>query len=303
MRRDRFPLIRIRIHHLAAFAAFGLVLRPLGAQEASDSAPHFASCRVPGVDESVRCGTMSVRENPAARAGRKIALHFVVSGPGSPSVQVTSAVLTPQLPAPGDFVATVDNPFFPLIPGTTFEYRSETEDGVETNTVEVTSDSRTIEGITATVVHDQVYLEGDLTEVTFDWYAQDRWGNVWYLGEDSCEIDHGVCVSTEGSWEAGVDGAQAGVLMWANPGAHKGETYRQELYPDVAEDLAKVQRLDATVDVPYGAFTGALETMEWSPLEPGVREHKYYVPGVGLVLEVQPKGGRVTSQLVEITPP
>lgn len=209
----------------------------------------------------------------------------------------------PALPPPSDFAPVVTNPYFPLIPGTTFTYRSETDEGVETNTVEVTHDTKTILGITATVVHDRVYLDGVLTEDTFDWYAQDRQGNVWYLGEQSCEIENGACVSTEGSWQAGVDGAQAGILMWASPAAHKGKTYRQEFLAGVAEDMAKVLRLNARASVPYGDFSGCLETMEWSPLEPGVREHKFYCPGVGTVLEVQPKGGRVSSELVSITGP
>lgn len=209
----------------------------------------------------------------------------------------------PELPPPNQFVAGVDNPYFPLIPGTTFEYRSETDDGLETNTVEVTHQTRTILGIAATVVHDRVYLDGELTEDTYDWYAQDASGNVWYLGEASCEIVNDVCESTEGSWEAGVDGAEAGIQMWADPAAHKGKTYRQEYYEDVAEDVAKVLRLDASASVPYGDFTGCLVTMDSNLLEPGEAEHKYYCPGVGLVLEVEPRGGRTRLELLTVTPP
>jgi len=226
------------------------------------------------------------------------------AGPLPPSVPaIAQAVELPPLPPASDFVAVVDNPFYPLIPGTIFEYRSETDAGIETNTVEVTHDAKTILGIAATVVHDQVFLDGELTEDTFDWFAQDRQGNVWYLGEHSCEVVDGECVSTEGSWEAGVDGAEAGIIMWANPGAHEGKAYRQEFLEGVAEDEAKVLNLDADVAVPFGEFSGCLETMDFSSLEPGVREHKFYSPGTGLLLEMQPRGGQIKNELVSITQP
>ncbi|MFL5576225.1 MAG: hypothetical protein ACJ79S_09700 [Gemmatimonadaceae bacterium] len=220
-----------------------------------------------------------------------------------PTSPLAATALVPPLPDPSDFVPVITNPFVELIPGTTFVYRGETEEGVETNTVEVTSDTKTILGISATVVHDIVYLDGVLAEDTFDWYAQDVSGNVWYLGEDTCEIENGECVSKEGSWEAGVNGAEAGILMWASPASVKGNAYRQELLQGVAEDSAKVLRLDASVEVPYGSFSGCLETMEWSPLEPGVREHKSYCPGTGLVLENQKRGGQIRMELVSISRP
>lgn len=211
----------------------------------------------------------------------------------------TQAVL-PTFPGAGQFVAVVDNPYYPLIPGTTFEYRAETDEGVETNTVEIASRTKTILGVAATVVHDQVFLDGELTEDTFDWYAQDTEGNIWYLGEQSCEVEHGQCVSTEGSWEAGVNGALPGIIMWADPAAHQGETYQQEFLEGTAEDVAKVIGLDAKVDTPYGSFTGCLQTMDWSPLETASREHKFYCPGTGLVVEVAPSSGHERSELVGI---
>lgn len=209
-----------------------------------------------------------------------------------------TAAEAPTFPAPEDFVNAVTNDFFPLIPGAVLSYRSETDEGVETTVDSVTSQTKTILGIQATVVHDQVFLEGVLIEDTFDWYAQDKWGNVWYLGESSCEIVNGQCASTEGSWEAGVDGAEAGIIMWADPGAHKGENYRQEFYEGVAEDMGKVLHVGVSVDVPADEFSGCLETMDWTPLEPGVREHKFYCPGTGVVLEVNRRGGR--NELVSI---
>ena len=203
---------------------------------------------------------------------------------------------------PANFVPGVTNPYFPLVPGTTYRYRSETDEGVEINTVEVTHDTKTILGITATVLLDQVFLDGELTEKTFDWFAQDKDGNVWYLGEDTKEFEDGQVVSTEGSWETGVNGAKAGIIMWGDPAAHVGETYRQEFLAGEAEDVAMVVGLDATVDVPYGHFTGCLETIDWSLLEdvpPAEREHKFYCPEVGLVLEAEGLADdQVTNELL-----
>ena len=229
-------------------------------------------------------------------------------GPTSPTAPLpnganaTQATL-PTYPGAGQFVTVIDNAYYPLIPGTTFEYRTETANGVETNTVEVTSETKTILGVTATVVHDQVFLDGQLTEDTFDWFAQDTDGNVWYLGEQSCEVVNEQCVSTGGSWEAGVDGALPGVVMWADPAAHKGTAYQQEFLVGKAEDVAKVIGLNAKVDTPYGSFTGCLETMDWSPLENSSREHKFYCPGTGLVLELAPSSGHERSELVGIVKP
>jgi hypothetical protein len=215
-----------------------------------------------------------------------------------------SAVLTDQKAAnpPFDaaaFVAGIDNPYLPLLPGTAFHYRSETPDGVETDDVLVTRDSKQILGVDVTVVHDQVFLDGELTEDTFDWFAQDTEGNVWYFGEDSKEIEDGRVVSTEGSWEAGVGDNEPGIIMLAHPKV--GLAYHQELAPDIAEDMARVLSLKASPDVPYGSFDNCLGTMEWSLIEHGVREHKSYCSGVGLVLEDQPKGGHIRNELVSIS--
>lgn len=215
-------------------------------------------------------------------------------------------VEAPELPPADDFVdPTVrPNPFFPLVPGTVQTFRSETEDGIETTTVTVTNMKRNILGIEATVVLDQVLLEGVPIEITYDWHAQDRWGNIWYLGEDSCEFEEGSqeC-NPAGSWEAGVDGAQAGIIMWAEPLAHRGKTYRQEFFEGEAEDMAKVLRGGLNVTVPAGRFSGCLETMDFTPLDPGVREHKFYCPGAGLVLEIQTRGGRGRNALIRLDRP
>jgi hypothetical protein len=203
---------------------------------------------------------------------------------------------------PADFVAAVTNPFFPLVPGRTYTYEGETAEGTESIIVEVLHETKTILGITATVVHDRVYLEGDLIEDTFDWYAQNADGDVWYLGEDSKEIENGQVVSTDGSWEAGVDDAKPGIIMWADPAAHVGEEYRQEYYEGEAEDWGEVVALNQTVDVPFGHFTGCVTTADWNGIEPGVVENKYYCPEIGATLEVV-VGGDERVELVGVTGP
>jgi hypothetical protein len=215
-----------------------------------------------------------------------------------PTILADQKTANPPFDAAG-FVAGIDNPYLPLTPGTVFHYRSETPDGVETNDVAVTRATRTILGVAVTVVHDQVFLEGELTEDTFDWLAQDAEGNVWYFGEDSKEIENGQVVSTEGSWEAGQGDNRPGIIMLAHPKV--GLAYHQEIAPDVAEDMARVLSLKASPEVPYGSFDGCVETTEWSLIEHGVRERKSYCPGVGLVLEDQPKGGHIRNELVSIT--
>lgn len=207
-----------------------------------------------------------------------------------------------QLPVfpsdPSGFVAQIDNPYLHFAAGRVFIYQSQTPDGLETDSVQVTNLSKSILGIAATVVHDKVYLNGSLTEDTFDWYAQDTLGNVWYLGEDSKQILNGVVVGTEGSWEAGVNGALPGIIMLAQPKV--GTQYQQEFAAGVAEDNAKVVNLSAKVVVAYGPFTGCLKTEEWTPLEQGAREQKFYKAGVGLLLTVQPKGGGISEELTAI---
>jgi hypothetical protein len=144
-----------------------------------------------------------------------------------------------------------------------------------------------VNGVTATVVRDRVFLNGSLIEDTYDWYAQDRAGNVWYLGEDSREIRNGQVTSSAGSWEWGVDGALPGIIMWGDPAAHIGESYRQEFYRRKAEDWGKVVGVGQTVTVPFGSLTNCIRTEDWNALESGSREDKYYCPQVGISLEVK----------------
>jgi len=205
---------------------------------------------------------------------------------------------------PANFVSEVTNPFFPLEPGTTFYYEGEKEGVPASDTMIVTHDTKQILGVTCTVVHHQSFEDGVLVEDTFDWYAQDEDGNVWYFGEDTKELDeNGNVISTEGSWEAGVDGAQPGIIMEAHPKV--GDRYQQELAPGIAEDTAQVIRLqDEKVCVGYGCFEAdeVVLTKEWSPLERGMVEEKYYAEDVGFILGVMVKGGDERTELVRITP-
>jgi len=160
----------------------------------------------------------------------------------------------------------------------------------------VTAETKVILGISATVVHDIVTQDGQVIEDTFDWYAQDRSGNLWYLGEATEEFEDGVVVSTEGSWEAGVDGAQAGIIL---PGAPEvGLTYRQEYFAGQAEDAAAVLSLDERAEVPYGRFEHVLLTKDYTPLDPTILECKFYAPGVGPVLVLAVSGGAGREELV-----
>jgi hypothetical protein len=198
---------------------------------------------------------------------------------------------------PADFVAGVNNPLMPLVPGTTLVYRTVTAEGTEIDTVEVTSDTKQILGVTCMVVHDSVALDGVLVEDTLDYFAQDTAGNVWYFGEQSLSYENARLVSIEGSWEAGADGAQPGIVMEAAPAL--GDHYRQEFLLGVAEDFGRVVSLSETVTVPAGTYSDCLKTEDGTPLEPDVLENKYFASGVGTVLEVDQETGDRT-ELIEI---
>jgi hypothetical protein len=200
---------------------------------------------------------------------------------------------------PANFSPNVTNQLFPLTPGTTLVYTG-TKDGKKAlDLFATTSRTKTIDGVRTRVVEDRLYLDNLLEERTSDYYAQDRCGNVWYFGEDTAELDrHGHVVSTEGSFHAGVDGAQPGVFMQAHP--QVGRKFRQEWYQGHAEDIFKVIDLSAPVTVPYGSFRHALRTAETTALEPGVLDNKYYVRGIGEVAELSVTGPREALKLVEI---
>jgi len=204
------------------------------------------------------------------------------------TVETRQEVYSPEINTE-DFVSGIAHPYLSFVPGTTFVYEGLTDEGTERTVVIVTDEAKTVLGIAMTVVWDRVYLNGELIENTKDWYAQDTDGNVWYFGEDSKEIEDGVVVSSEGSWESGVDGALPGIVMQADP--YVGQVYRQEYYAGEAEDMAEVISLEADVAVAYGSFSGCLQTRDWNPLEPGGEEYKYYCRDVGLVYEVPISGG------------
>ena len=212
--------------------------------------------------------------------------------------QATSTVCQSEKPA--DFVDLIDNQFFPLRPGTTFTYDG-TVDGQPARTVtQVTIDTKLIQGVRATVVHDVLFIDGVRAEDTFDWYAQDRTGNVCYFGEDTRELDaNGNVTSTEGSWQAGRNGAVPGAIMLADP--QPGDFYKQEFAPGVGEDEAAVISRTKSIKVPYGSFSHVLLTRETTPLEPASVGDKYYAPNVGLIAEVAKKGGQERFELVSVT--
>ena len=199
---------------------------------------------------------------------------------------------------PENFVQGVDNPYFPLVPGTTLTYEGSTSEGVERFEDYVTHDTKQVLGVTCVVVHNLATLDGELIEETYDWYAQDRLGNVWYFGEYSTQFVDGKPVGIGGSWEAGVDGALPGIIMLADP--QVGDSYRQEYYAGEAEDMAEVISLRESVTMPYGSFQDVLSTRDWTPLEPSVAENKYYAPGVGLVREELVQGGSGIIELVSV---
>jgi hypothetical protein len=203
----------------------------------------------------------------------------------------------PGTPAEPHSGARVDNPWFPLTPGTIFVYRGVKDGKRARDVVTVTRRTRVVAGVPCRVVEDRLYLDGRLAQRTTDSYAQDEAGNVWYYGEQTAELDrHGHVTSTEGSWRAGEDGAKPGIFMPARP--RVGQAYRQELYPDHAEDHFRIIGLFRGTVRPRTAST--LLTEEWTPLEPGVLDHKLYVRGIGTVVERSVTGGNEYLELASL---
>ncbi|MFL5978806.1 MAG: hypothetical protein ACJ76O_09310 [Gaiellaceae bacterium] len=195
------------------------------------------------------------------------------------------------------FSADVTNPWFPLRPGSVYRYRGIKDGEPSREVMTVTHRTKTIDGATCVVVSDLLYIRGKLEERTEDYYTQDARGNVWYFGEKTAELDeHGNVKTTSGSWLAGIDGAKPGIFMFAHPRA--GRSARQEYLKGEAEDHFQVVAIGVTATVPLKAFHGAMLTKEWTPLEPGVIDHKYYVRGIGTVLEQTVKGGDERNELV-----
>ena len=202
---------------------------------------------------------------------------------------------------PADFTTAIDNPWWPMKPGTRWVYRETDQEGGEARVV-VTVTDRTYEisnGIDARVVRDVVTEDGEPVEKTDDWYAQDADGNVWYLGEDTAEYEDGEVTTRAGSFEHGVDGAQAGVIMPADP--EPGLAYRQEYYEGEAEDKGEILSLDEKVQVEAGYYPHTLMTKDLVPTEPKVSEHKFYAEGVGPVLALDTSGGTGREELVSFS--
>lgn len=227
-------------------------------------------------------------------------LSLLSAGADSPA-STTSGHAASEPVNPVNFPGGSTNRLFPLIPATSFSYAGETDGVPTTGLMTVTASTKMILGVTTIVVHDQAWEDGDLVEDTFDWYAEDRRGNVWYFGEYVTQLDHGQIIGHVGSWEAGVDGAVAGIIMPAAP--KRGKTYQQELAPGVAEDQMKVVSLDATVTVPYGTLRGCLKTEEFTPLHPDLLDHKFHCPGIGLVRGVAVVGAPEIYSLTHLTQP
>jgi hypothetical protein len=200
---------------------------------------------------------------------------------------------------PSDFTTNIDNTYWPMHPGNHWVYR-EVENG-EAQRVDVTVTNRTkmLGGIEARVVHDRVSRNGETLENTYDWYAQDAQGNLWYLGEDTAEYENGKLKTKEGSWAYGVDGAQPGVIVPAHP--KQGTKYREEYYAGHAEDAAEVLNVGSQVQVPFGRFRDALLTRNFSSIEPTVEEMKLYAKGVGPVMELLVSGGSGRTELLSYT--
>jgi len=232
------------------------------------------------------------------------------SGGGGGSTATTAGAAQPSsLPRgsepvdldPAQFTSTIDNPYWPMPPGSRWVYREVDMEGTRQRVeVTVTRQTKQIMGIDTRVVHDVVTEDGQLIEDTYDWYAQDAEGNVWYLGEDTKEYENGKVTTTGGSWEAGVDGAQPGILLPGRPS--RGMAYRQEYYKGEAEDNGEVLSLDEMATVPTGFYQRVLMTKDTTPLEPKLLEYKFYAQGVGPVLAVAVSGGSDRMELLRFQP-
>jgi hypothetical protein len=231
-----------------------------------------------------------------------VAFGGSVASAASPGPSVGAGASAGPVIDPADFGPVVDNPWYPLIPGTVLRYRG-AKDGQQTNeTFEVTQEHPVIDGVTCVEVLDTVRIHGRVDERTRDWYAQDLAGNVWYFGEDTATYDaQGKVLSRDGTWQSGVDGAEPGVFMPADPTI--GQSFQQEFLPGQAEDHFVVTQVGVPVEVPFGSFPDALLTIEWTPLEPDVVTQKAYVRGIGEVSEADLTGSNEHLELLRVQGP
>ena len=199
---------------------------------------------------------------------------------------------------PSAFVVGINNPYFPVIPGRVTVYVGEDAGIRDSVVVHDTQDTRVVMGVTCMISEFRAWENGELVEIAWDWYAQDQDGSVWYFGEDVENYEDGVLVDTDGSWEAGVEDAVPGLMMKASP--QVGDTYYNEYYEDEAVDQSRVLSVSASITVEYGDFVDCVKTEDWTDLEPGITEHKYYANGIGLVYEIKVEGGSGSIELVDI---
>jgi len=275
-------------------------LRACHAEAESDKSLAFGKCHnIPDAAAAKACNQQATADTQDAlmtckdqRDARLAACARLGPAAYSPTIDPANFADAVGNPLP------INNPLFPLTPGTTFVYEGQTAAGLEHDEFAVTHQTRKIVGVTCTEVHDTVTTAGELTEDTLDWFAQDKDGNVWYMGENSKQLAGGLIVGLEGSWTSGEDGAQPGIIMEAHPAV--GDFYRQEFLLKDAEDVAEVNSLDESITLSNGTpYDHVLKTTETAPIEPDALENKFYAPNVGNVLVVDVTAGE-RSELVQI---
>jgi hypothetical protein len=241
-----------------------------------------AGCGSKGKSLSVSSGTTPQSSAPT------IPDTNVKGSPGT--AKFVSQPYHPNLKA-ANFTSQITNKWFPLIPGRTWTYIGRRDGVPNKHVLTVTNQTKTILGVPNVVVQDVVTnnADGSLIEKTTDWYSQDTAGDIWYFGENTAEYTNGVVSSTAGTWEAGVDNAQPGIVIKGTP--QVGQIYRQEYRPGVAEDIAKVISTNSSISVPLGQYNNVVETLDTDPLDPAKLEHKWYAAGVGFVHAVRKSGG------------
>jgi hypothetical protein len=281
---------------VAIFAAVAVVTGLAACSGNVDNSP-TASSSVPSAQASASAS--AVESSPStAEPSASVALASPSVAPSpvptaNPAKVVKGNAYRPEIDPTG-FTTDISNPYLPLVPGTVFIYKS-TDGRVETA---VTPDTKWIMGIKTVVVRDRGFTNGQLSEDTLDWFAQDAAGNVWYFGENTAECEGGRISSRAGAWTAGVDGAQPGVVMLAQPSV--GQYYRQEYLHGEAEDVARVLKTDGTLKNGSKTYQDAVVTEEFTALEPGTVEHKSYVPTVGLIESRDVKGGSTVETLTDV---
>jgi hypothetical protein len=246
-----------------------------------------------------------VRQRMIGVAATLVLTVAVAAGVSAPAANAAKRLPTPKANHFGQNSNLVTNSWFPLARGSVYVYDGQKDGKTARDVMTVTPKVKTITGIRAAVIHDRLFLNGQLAERTTDWYAQDKQGTVWYLGEKTAELNaHGKVTSTEGSFLNGRDGASGGIFMPAHPAV--GQSFQQEAFKGQAEDHFQILSLATTITTPAVSSNSAMLTQEKTPLEPGVVDHKYYVRGIGTVKEQQVAGGPASQaeeeHLVSFTP-